>query len=109
MMAKIIEFPNKPKKFARPIDDATKLKSNLIIWKVIAKIFRVTIDFIWVVAVLLFPILSWIIALDCVVQFIRMMYYWHDKNVPAGITFILHFAVLTSLYVFTFLYKPKDN
>lgn len=108
-MAKIIEFPNKPKEVTQPIADTTKHKSNLMIGKVIAKIFRVTIDVIWVVTGLFFPLLSWIIALDCVVQFIRMMYYWHDKNVHAGVTFLLHFAVLTSLYFFTFLYRPKNN
>lgn len=106
-MAKIIEFPNKPKEIARPIANATKPKSNLIFGKVITKIFRVTIDVIWVVIALLFPLLSWIIALDCVVQFIRMMYYWHDKNAHAGVTFLLHIAVLTSLYLFTFLYRPN--
>lgn len=109
MMAKIIEFPNKKKERDHRIGDIKLPPRPLNVGGLLAKLFRVIIDVVWVVTALFFPILSWIIALDCVFQFIRMIYYWHDKNIHAGITFSLHFAFLVFLNVFVMLYKPKNK
>jgi hypothetical protein len=63
---------------------------------------------VWVVTILLWPILRWIISLDCVFQFGQMMYYWDSPGIHAGWTFILHFSVLTCLTYFVSIYEPKD-
>lgn len=62
---------------------------------------------LWVVTVLLWPFLKWIVALDCVFQLLRTVYYWDTSGVHAGWTFMLHFAVLTALTYFVSVYKPR--
>jgi hypothetical protein len=62
---------------------------------------------VWVVTVLVWPILKWVIALDCVYQLVRMLYHWNTPGVYAGWTFVFHFAVLTALTYFVSVYKPK--
>lgn len=62
---------------------------------------------VWVVVVLVWPILKWVVALDCVYHLIRMMYHWNTPGIHAGFTFLLHFAVLTALTYFVSVYKPK--
>lgn len=62
---------------------------------------------LWVVTVLLWPLLKWIVALDCVFQLLRTVYYWDTRGVHAGWTFMLHFAVLTGLTYFVSVYKPR--
>lgn len=62
---------------------------------------------VWVLTVLVWPILKWVVSLDCVFQFVRMMYHWDSPGVYAGWTFLLHFAVLTALTYFVSIYKPK--
>ena len=62
---------------------------------------------VWVVTVLVWPILKWVISLDCVLQLVRMIYHWETPGVYAGWTFLLHFAALTALICFVSLYKPK--
>jgi hypothetical protein len=66
---------------------------------------------IWVFTVLLWPVVSWIIALDCLFQLIRMLYYWNTPHIYAGWTFILHFSVLTALsfFVMTVPYDKKKE
>lgn len=65
------------------------------------------LKFVWVVVVLLWPILKWVVSIDCVVQLLRTMYYWNTAGVHAGWTFALHFAALTALTYFVSIYKPK--
>jgi hypothetical protein len=65
------------------------------------------LKFVWVMVVLLWPILKWVVSIDCVVQLLRTMYYWHTAGVHAGWTFALHFAALTALTYFVSVYKPK--
>ena len=62
---------------------------------------------VWVTTVLVWPILKWVIALDCVFQLVRMIYHWNTSGMYAGWTFMLHFAVLTALTYFVSVYKPK--
>ncbi len=62
---------------------------------------------VWVVIVLIWPILKWVVALDCVFQLIRMIYHWNTSGVHAGWTFMMHFALLTALTYFVSFYKPK--
>ena len=106
-MAKIINFPKQTR--VVPVVEA-----GLVLPLPKAKIPRkkpgigsALIKIIWVPAVLLFPLVEWIIALDCVFQFFRMLYYWNTKEVHAGLTFVLHFFGLTALICFVALYIPK--
>lgn len=62
---------------------------------------------VWMLTVLLWPILKWIVSLDCVFQLVRMMYHWDTPDVYAGWTFLLHFGVLTALTYFVSVYEPK--
>ncbi len=62
---------------------------------------------IWVFTVLVWPLLKWIISIDCFFQLVRMMYYWNTPRMHAGWTFIVHFAVLTALTYFVSVYKIR--
>ena len=62
---------------------------------------------VWVVAVLVWPVLKWVVTLDVLFQFVRMLYHWNTPGVFAGWTFMLHFTVLTALTYFVSMYKPK--
>jgi len=62
---------------------------------------------VWVLTVLVWPLLKWIVSIDCVFQLIRMIYHWNTPGMHAGITFTIHFAVLTALTYFVSVYKPK--
>ena len=107
-MAKIINFPKQTR--VAPVVEA-----SLVLPLPKAKMPRkkpgigsALIKIIWVPAVLLFPLVEWIIALDCVFQFFRMLYYWNTNGVHAGVTFGLHFIGYAALICFVALYKPKD-
>ncbi len=65
------------------------------------------VKFLWVTTVLVWPILKWILSIEVFFQFARMLYYWNTPGVPAGWTFLLHFAVLTAITYFVSIYKPK--
>lgn len=62
---------------------------------------------IWVLTVLLWPVLRYVVILDCVYQFFRMLWFWTTPGTFAGFTFMLHFAVLTGLTWFVSVYQPK--
>lgn len=62
---------------------------------------------VWVIIALVWPMLKWVIALDCALQLVRMIYHWNSPGVYAGWTFLLHFGVLTAFTCFVSLYKPK--
>lgn len=65
----------------------------------------------WVCVVLIWNPLRWIISFDCVIQFIKMVYYWNSANITHAVQgtliFLLHFAVLATLTYFVSVYKPK--
>jgi len=107
-MAKIINFPKQTR--VAPV-----VESGLVLPLPKAKMPRkkpgigsTLIKIVWVLVVLLLPLVEWIIALDCVFQFFRMLYYWNTKGVHAGVTFSLHFFSYAALICFVALYKPKD-
>jgi hypothetical protein len=52
---------------------------------------------VWIVTVLVWPILKWMISLDCALQLVRMIYHWETPGVYAGWDFLLHFAALAAL------------
>jgi hypothetical protein len=62
---------------------------------------------IWGLAVLCWPLIRWVLALDCVFQGLRALWYWHTPGTYAGWVFILHFALLTALTYYVSCYRPK--
>ena len=64
---------------------------------------------LWVVAVLLWPLLKYVVILDCTFQFFRMLWYWNTPGTFAGFRFLLHFAVLVGLTWFVSVHKPKGE
>ena len=106
-MTNIIQFPRRdspeptrdlapPVVQPKPLDGAGggRVLSNLI-------------KVVWVVTVLLWPLMKWILSLDVLFQFARMVYHWNTPDVYATWTFLLHVAVLVVLTYFVSLYKPK--
>jgi len=65
------------------------------------------IEVVWIVTALFWPLLKWVVALDCLYQLVRALYYSGTPGVHAWWTFALHFAVLTALTYFVGVYKPK--
>ena len=103
-MANIINFPKganrvpavEPTAEFKPANEPTRLVVSGGLVKVV-----------WVVAVLVWPVLKWVVTLDVLFQFVRMLYHWNTPGVFAGWTFMLHFTVLTALTYFVSMYKPK--
>lgn len=102
-MTNIIKFPRQVKAVAevkQPAVAATPKAAGRGVGAAVIK-------GIWVLTVLVWPILKWVVSIDCVFQFARMMYHWNTPGVHAGFTFLAHFAVLTALTYFVSIYKPK--
>ena len=55
---------------------------------------------VWLLTALVWPLLRWVIAMDCVYQMVRMLYYWDTPGTYAGFTFLAHFMVLIALNCF---------
>jgi hypothetical protein len=66
-----------------------------------------TIRALWICTVIFWPLLRWVIALDCVVQLIKAMFHWDTPGSYAGIVFILHFLVFSALTYFVSAFRPK--
>jgi hypothetical protein len=103
MMAKIIKFPKQPSTTEKldPVLKSPELN------KVKSSFGSSIIKIIWAFSVLVWPILKWVISIDCAFQFIRMLYFWNTAGHYAGAVFLLHFFVLTFLTYFVTIYKPK--
>jgi hypothetical protein len=102
-MTNIINFPRR----AKPVIEDVPKAATPAPTPVKAGIGAGVVKAVWVVVVLVWPILKWVVALDCVYHLIRMMYHWNTPGIHAGVTFLLHFAVLTALTYFVSVYKPK--
>lgn len=99
-MARIIKFPGPEKGNAdRPSSGSAAPAADLPSPRLI----RV----VWVVAVLLSPLLKWLLALDCVVQLLIALYRWNTSPVLATWTFSLHFGALCVLTYFVSVYRPR--
>jgi hypothetical protein len=103
MTSNILKFERRdtPKKAKHVAVSGLVKKTSFNLWQVFIKT-------IWVFTVLLWPILSWVIALDCLYQLIRMLYYWNTP-VHAGWTFLIHFgvAIVLNIFVVTVPYDKK--
>ena len=62
---------------------------------------------VWVLTAVCWPVLKWIVSLDCVFQLVRMIYHWNTPGTYAGWNFLLHFSVLCALTYYVAVHKPK--
>ena len=102
-MANVIKFPKQPGTFNKldPVlrpPQAIKAKPSYA---------NGVIKLFWVIGVLAWPLIKWVLSIDCVVQFLRMLYFWNSIGHNCGAIFLLHFALLTILTYFVTIYKPK--
>ena len=103
-MANVIKFPKQPGTFNKldPVlrpSPAIKAKPDYA---------NGVIKLFWVIGVFAWPLIKWVLSIDCVVQFLRMLYFWNNTGHNDGVIFLLHFALLTILTYFVTIYKPKD-
>lgn len=106
-MSNIIHFPKAIKRPVRrapmtPVDVPGAPKKALG-----AGLLTGLIRSIWVIAVLVWPILKWVLSIITSFHFVRMLYHWNTPGVYAGWSFLGYFAVLTAITYFVSIYKPK--
>jgi hypothetical protein len=102
-MATVIKFPKQPETFSKldlALVSPRPIKSKPDYANGVIKLF-------WVLGVLAWPLIKWVLSIDCVVQFLRMLYFWNSTGHNGGAIFLLHFALLTLLTYFVTIYKPK--
>jgi Uncharacterized KleE stable inheritance protein len=102
-MANVIKFPKQPGTFNK-LDPA--LSSPRLI-KTKPDYANGIIKLFWVIGVLAWPLIKWVLSIDCVVQLMRMLYFWNSTWHNGGAIFLLHFALLTLLTYFVTIFKPK--
>jgi hypothetical protein len=107
-MASIIKFPRSIDSLA-PHATRPQIASKYLEGIRGQAIFSGLVEGVWVAIVLVWPVLKWVLSIDVVLQLFRMIYQWGRPDVHDVWTFLLHFAVLTSLTCFVSLYKPKGN
>ena len=117
-MGMILKFPDKPNAALRP---------SAIAAHVAPQVSKVTpspgvqnmgipnavlthlINALWILALLLWPILRWIMALDVAFQGFRMAITWSDPGMHAGVKFVVHFLIFAAVTYFVTQYKPKKD
>ncbi|MFN7836030.1 MAG: KleE stable inheritance protein [Burkholderiaceae bacterium] len=102
-MTNVIKFPGQDQSTQEAMNDAVALVQK----PGGAGVTTAVLKGVWVVTVLIWPILKWVVSLDCVYHLVRMIYHWNTPGVYEGWTFTLHFAALTALIYFVSVYKPK--
>jgi hypothetical protein len=107
-MAKIIQFPRGSGLLAQHAElplSASKPVGEFHGETIFSRLLTVA----WVAVTLMWPVLKWILSINVVFQFFRMIYHWGTPDMHAAWTLLLHFAALTSLTCFVSLYKPKGK
>ena len=99
-MAKIIKFPravtNEQHCTNGPIGHSQQVMASPLPMRIL-----------WVLVVLLWPLLKWIMSIDCVIQLMLTIYRWHNTPIHAAFTFGIHFGALAAMTYFVACYKPK--
>ena len=99
-MANIIKFPravtSAQDRTKEPVGQTQQVEASPLAMRIL-----------WVLVVLLWPLLKWIMSIDCVIQLMLAIYRWDTTPVHAAFTFGVHFAALTALTYFVAVYKPK--
>lgn len=68
-----------------------------------------SLNAVWILTLLLWPVLRWIIAIDVAFQAARMAITWNDPGANAGLTFLVHFVFFAALTYFVINYKSKKD
>lgn len=100
----IIKFPKVPA--ARPQINL-RPKARAVPMSMRRRMFMGLVCTVWTIAALTWPVLCWIASMDCLFQFVRMLYYWDTPGVLGGVTFLLHFLGFTALTFFVLVSRPK--
>lgn len=106
-MSNILKFPKVKRPVPPVADEAPKKAGNPQSGATAVSDASPLVKGLWVTTVILWPVLKWIIALDCVWQFVRAMYYWNTPGTFAGMNFLLHFSAFVAVTYFVSCYKPK--
>lgn len=97
-MSNVINFPNGQIRLEKTVPVTIKKSSSIFPW---------IIDVVWMLLAITWPILKWVLTIDCTYQFFRMLYFWDKVGVHAGWNFSLHFFVFTALIYFIAFHEPK--
>ncbi len=74
----------------------------------VVNIFRATLALVWCCVVLAWPVLKWLLSLDVLFQFSKMVYFWGESESNAGWVFAAHFFLLSTLTYMVAFYKPRS-
>jgi hypothetical protein len=99
-MPKVIKFPTPKTGRAVPAAPPPVISAEDAPTNVVLRV-------VWVVTVLVWPLLKYVVILDCVYQLFRMMWYWNTPGTFAGFTFMFHFGILVWFTWFVSVYQPK--
>ena len=72
-----------------------------------AGLFYYPLAIVWFVLATTWPVLKWVMAMDCLVQLLRMFWHWNIPGAHAGWTFMLHYGAMIGVYLFILGFKPK--
>lgn len=105
-MARIFQFPKsartRPQQPPRPaVPPPTGFWQDLFN----NKLFLILYGTVWVILFLSWPLLRWIITADLLLQILKVLFLWNAPGVHAGLTCLLHFAVVGAM-AYVFIYVP---
>jgi len=105
IMSNIIKFPKKFKQPSAPVSvkrPAVVKKASYMGWLLTGMV-----KVIWMIAVLVWPVLRWVLSIVTFLHLLRVFYHWDTPGAYAGWTFLAHFVALTALTLFVAFYRPK--
>lgn len=110
----IIQFPGKfrppPRPLApqRPVPKARAAAGSTVRKRSLGyKVARALTNVLWCVVIFTWPLLEWVLSMDVLFQFLRMLYYSGTPGMHAGWTFTMHFLIFIGLYFFMVFYKAE--
>lgn len=62
---------------------------------------------IYMIVGLCWPLIQFGMTIDCLYQFIRMLYYWNTPGTYAGFRFIAHFLLYSGLFYYIAFGMPE--
>jgi hypothetical protein len=107
-MTNIVKFPKEHRSRPAPAEALTQQPLKVEAKQVKSRGFLSALSKgAWVLTAICWPVLKWVLSLDCVFQLVRMIYHWDTPGIYAGWNFLLHFSVLCAATYYVSLHKPK--
>jgi len=107
-MTNIVKFPKEHRNRPQPAEPALPKPEKVKAKQVKSGgILNALSKGIWVLTAICWPVLKWVLSLDCVYQLVRMIYHWDTPGAHAGWNFLLHFSVLCAVTYYVSVHKPK--